>query len=55
MLEVGIGTSMETLVDECHKLGLAAPFVLPEDKHKTIWRVIKENSLTLAHLQKLIT
>ena len=46
---------METLVDECHKLGLAAPFVLPEDKHKTIWRVIKENSLTLAHLQKLIT
>ena len=55
MFEVGVGTTMETILAECEKHGLALPLVLPEDKHKTLWRVIKENSLTLAHLQRFIT
>lgn len=46
---------METVLAECKKRGLSQPLVLPEDRHKTLWRIIKENSLTLAHLSKFIT
>jgi hypothetical protein len=55
MLEIGVGTTIDKLLQECEKRGLASPLVLPEDRHKTLWRVIKENSLSLAHLQKYIT
>jgi hypothetical protein len=55
MLEVGVGIRMDKLLQECEKKGLIPPLVLPEDRHKTLWRIIKESSLSLAHLQKYIT
>lgn len=42
---------MRQIHEHCQKRGLAIPFFSDEDLDKSLWRLIKEQSLTLANLQ----
>ena len=53
-MEVGIGTTLRQIHDHCKKLNLDVPFYTEADLDKSMWRIIKEQSLTMANIQPYI-
>lgn len=49
-MEIGIGTKLRDLLKYCQSQGLESPYFMECDLDKTMWRLIKENSLTMANL-----
>ena len=52
--EVGVGTTLDDIIQYCNDKGLDVPYYIESDRSKTLWRLMKENSMSLHSMMSMI-